>query len=128
MPIYVYEHPKTEEVIELIQGMNDEHVYVDKEGVEWKRIFLSSQLNTESSIDHWSSNDFVEKTKDAKGSYGDMLDRSAELSEKRSKDYGGIDPVKQKYFENYSKNRGGSKHLQDPSRKKAGNGIVDIQY
>ena len=128
MPIYLYKHPETEEVIEIIQGMNDEHIYVDEKGVEWKRVFLGSQLNTESSIDHWNSNDFVEKTKNTKGSYGDMLDKSAELSEKRAKDHGGIDPIKQKYFDKYSKDRGGSKHLQDPSRKKPGNGIVDIKY
>ena len=27
MPIYVYKHPEKEEYIEVLQGMNDEHVY-----------------------------------------------------------------------------------------------------
>jgi len=128
MPIYLYEHPETEKVIEIIQGMNDEHIYIDEKGVEWKRVFLSSQLKTESSIDHWNSNDFVEKTRGMKGSYGDMLDRSAELSEKRAKDHGGVDPLRKKYFEDYSKKRGGAKHIKDPSRKKPGGGIVDINF
>ena len=128
MPVYVYKHPKTEEVIELIQGMNDEHIYVDEKGVEWKRVFLSSQLKTESSIDHWNSNDFVEKTRYSKGSYGDMLDRSAELSEKRAKDYGGEDPLKKKYFENYSKQRKGAKHPKDPTKKSTLPKNIKVDY
>ena len=128
MPIYIYQNPTTKECIEVVQSMNDKHVYIDEKGVEWKRVFLGSQLNTESSIDHWSSNDFVEKTRNVKGSYGDMLDRSAELSEKRAKDHGGIDPLREKYFKDYSKKRKGSKHMKDPSKKKPGGDIVDINF
>jgi hypothetical protein len=40
---------------------------------------------------------------------GDLWDRSAELSAKR-KDKMGKDPVKEKYFENWSKKRKGKKH------------------
>jgi hypothetical protein len=51
-----------------------------------------------------------------KGTYGDLLDYSAELSEKRaSKD--GEDPLKRKYFEEYKKKRGGKKHLKDVPKK-----------
>ena len=84
MPIYVYKNPKTNESIEVIQSMTEDHVYIDEDGLEWKRVFIPSQLNTEASIDPWSNSDFVEKTRDTKGSYGDMLDRSSELSEKRA--------------------------------------------
>ena len=51
-----------------------------------------------------------------KDTVGGLMDRSAELSDKRAKEAGGIDPVKQKYFEDYSKNRRGFKHPSDPSR------------
>lgn len=118
MPIYIYQNPKTNEYVEVIQSMNDTHVYFDDDGLEWKRVFIPSQLNTESSINPWDKNDFVEKTKNTKGSYGDMLDRSAELSSKRADQNGGIDPIKQKYFSEYSKKRGGAKHIKDPSSKK----------
>ncbi len=113
MPIYIYENPKTKEVIEVFQSMDEKHTYVDKNGVKWDRVFLPSQLKTEASIDPWNANDFVEKTKNVKGSYGDMLDRSSELSEKRAEKNGGVDPIKKKYFEDYSKKRGGAKHSAD---------------
>lgn len=113
MPIYVYQNPNTEEYIEVIQSMNDRHVYFDNNGLEWKRVFIPTQLKTEASIDPWSSNDFIDKTKDSKGSYGDMLDRCSELSDKRAEKNGGVDPIKQKYFKEYSKKRGGQKHAAD---------------
>lgn len=113
MPIYIYQNPKTEECIEVVQSMNDEHVYFDESGLEWKRVFVASELNTEGTINPWSANDFVDKTRNVKGSYGDMLDRSAELSDKRAEKNGGVDPIKQKYFKEYSKKRGGAKHVAD---------------
>jgi len=114
MPLYIYKNPQTGELIELVQSMKDEHVYFDENGLEWKRVFQSSQLNTQGSIDPWNSNDFVNKTGNTKGNYGDLIDRSRDLSEKRASENGGIDPVKEKYFKDYSKKRGGAIH---PSQK-----------
>jgi hypothetical protein len=56
--------------------------------------------------------DFAEYTKNHRGTIGDLWDRSAELSEKRSKIYG-KDPVKDKYFKDWSKKRKGKKHPLD---------------
>lgn len=128
MPIYVYQNPETDELIEVIQGMNEKHVYFDNNGLEWKRVFLSSQLNTQGTIDHWSSNDFINKTANTKGSYGDLMDRSAELSEKRANDNGGIDPVKQNYFKNYADSRKGTLHPKDPRIKKKENKNYKIDF
>jgi len=127
MPIYIYQNPITEECIEIVQSMNDEHKYIDEKGLEWKRVFIGSQLKTESSINPWDKNDFVEKTKNVKGSYGDILDRSAELSHKRAEQNGGIDPIKQNYFSEYSKKRGGAKHIKDKSSIKT-NKTIDVRY
>jgi len=41
------------------------------------------------------------------------MDRSAEWSEKRAAQNGGVDPVKKNYFKEYSKKRGGKKHEKD---------------
>ena len=79
-------------------------------GVEWKRLYSSPQLNTEATIDPWNNSDFVNKTQNTKGNIGDLLDRSAELSNKRASENGGVDPLKQKYYKNYSKERNGAKH------------------
>lgn len=117
MPIYVYQNPETHELIEVVQSMKEEHVFFDKNGLEWNRVFMPSQLNTEGTIDPWSNKDFVEKTRNRKGTYGDLLDRSAELSNARAEKNGGVDPIKKKYFKDYSKKRGGAKHPED--RKKS---------
>ena len=127
MPIYVYKNPKTEECIEIIQSMNEDHTYVDSNGLKWDRVFLPSQLNTEASIDPWSNVDFVEKTRNTKDTYGGMLDRSAELSAKRADQNGGIDPVKQKSFKDYASKRNGKTHPQDRIKKVAENKHVKIE-
>tara|TARA_A100001037_G_C14788357_1_gene473493 strand:+ start:38 stop:418 length:381 start_codon:yes stop_codon:yes gene_type:complete len=115
MPTYTFQHPNTEEIIDVIQGMNDDHVYIDENGTEWNRVWSCPQINAEAEIDPWSKSDFMEKTKNSKGNMGDLLDRSKEMSEARAKEYGGEDPIRNKYFKNYSKERMGAKH---PEQKK----------
>jgi hypothetical protein len=46
------------------------------------------------------------------GTIGDLWDRSAELSAKRADKNGGIDPVKEQYFKDYSEKRNGQKHQE----------------
>ncbi len=111
MPMYVFQHPDREEYTEAYFGMNDEKKYIDEEGTEWKRVYLSSQLSVDAKVDPWDNADFVNKTGNKKGTVGDMLNLSSELSEQRAKESGGVDPLKQKYYDNYSKQRGGAKHV-----------------
>ena len=117
MPLYVYKHPEKEEYIEVLQGMNDEHVY-SSDGVEWERQFTSPEISSQKIVNPWDSNAFVNQTGDSKGTIGDLMDRSAELSEMRAKENGGVDPIKDKKFKEYSKIRGGLKDPPDPSSKK----------
>jgi len=117
MPVYVYKHPSKEEFIELVQSMNEEHVYIDDSGLKWKRVWINPQLNTDSNINPFDNAHFVNKTGNMKGSYGDMLDYSKELSDKRKSMNGGIDPVQQKYFKEYSKQRKGAKHPEEVKQK-----------
>tara|TARA_Y100000114_G_scaffold88638_1_gene82106 strand:- start:98 stop:442 length:345 start_codon:yes stop_codon:yes gene_type:complete len=112
MPLYTYEHPETQETIDIIQGMNDKHIYIDKNGITWNRVWSVPQANIDSDTDPFDNQAFINKTSNQKGSYGDMLDQSKELSQKR-KDKLGYDPVQQKYFKEYSKNRRGLKHPLD---------------
>jgi hypothetical protein len=115
MPLYTYIHPETDETIDLVQSIHDEHVYIDKNDIEWKRVFSAPEINTKGTLKAESTaKDFSEFTKNTKGNYGDLWDRSAELSEKRQKIYG-QDPVKQKYFKDWSKKRKGKKHPKDRS-------------
>jgi hypothetical protein len=98
--------------------MNDAHVYIDENGIEYKRIFFSPNVSIDSNIDAFSSVDFVEKTKNKKGTIGDLFDKSRELSEKR----GGTlnDPVLKKYYDSYSKENG-VKHARQISQENLSN-------
>ena len=41
MPTYIYKHPDLDEYVEVIQRMNDEHIYYDEEGLQWIRSLFS---------------------------------------------------------------------------------------
>lgn len=127
MPIYVFQHPKTEETIEVFFGMNDEKKYIDNDGLEWSRVFLGSQLSTEAKVDPWNNADFVNKTGNKKGTLGDMMNLSEELSAQRAKESGGLDPVKEKYYKNYSKERNGAIH-NDKKSKTFENKNIKIEF
>ena len=110
MPVYVYIHPETEESIEIVQSINDDHVYIDKHGIKWERSFTVPEINTQGQLKpDCSPKDFVSFTKNKKDTVGDMWDRSTELSDKRKKIYG-KDPVREKYFKDWSKKRKGKIH------------------
>lgn len=119
MPIYIFKNPETEEVVEVFQKIEEEHVYFDSEGLEYDRVYTVPFASVDTKIDPFSSKDFVQKTSQKNGSIGDLLDKSKELSEKR----GGSenDPVMKKYFSNYEKEKG-VKHageIQMNKQKKA---------
>ena len=111
MPIYVYKHPDKEEYEEVLQGMNDEHVY-EKDGVKWDRVFLAPNASIDSEIDPFSKSQFMDVTRNKRGTYGDMMDLSKEMSAKRAEKAGGKDPVKERFYDNYAKERGGAEHPQ----------------
>lgn len=109
MPIYVYKHPERDEYREVFQGMNDEHTY-EEDGVEWSRVFLAPNASIDSAIDPFNSQHYMDATHNKKGTIGDMMDLSAELSAKRAEKSGGLDPVKEKFYDNYKKERKGAEH------------------
>ena len=118
MPLYIFKHPLTDEETEVFFGMNEEpKEYIDKNGLKWGRVFSSPELNTVGKIDPWSNSDFVNKTAQKKGTVGDLLDTSSELSEIRAQERGGVDPVKQKQYDKYAKERGGRRHPKEKSEK-----------
>lgn len=122
--MYSFSHPETGEVRDIFFNMEDSpKEYVDETGLQWIREYSAPELNTQGTIDPWSNADFVNKTA-GKGTMGDLLDRSAELSEKRAQERGGVDPVKEKYYKQYSKDRKGAIH---PDKIKKSFGNKDIQ-
>ena len=119
MPIYLYKHPEKEEIAEILQGMNDKHEFFTEEGgeiIEWKRIFTRPQVGVDTVVDPYSAKDYVKYTGARKGTYGDLLEKSAELSQQRADKNGGEDPVKKSYFDDYKKKTGAS-HFNDKPKK-----------
>jgi len=109
MPEYLFENPDTGEIISITQGINEEHAY-SKEGKIFNRVFTVPNASVDSDPDPFSARRFTEKTKDMKGTMGDMWDYSAELSQKRKQARGGEDPIRKKAEKNYSKKRKGMEY------------------
>lgn len=112
MPLYLYKNEETGEVVEILQTMDETHEY-ERDGIKWQRVWQNPQISFDTKIDPNSRRQFLEKTSKP-GTYGDLLDRAAELSERRAAERGGIDPLKQKSEEDYSKTRGGRKLFKRP--------------
>jgi len=128
MPIYLYQNQETNEIREVIQTMNEEHVYKGESGNEnWNRVFTIPTASIDTKQDPFSTNQFLDRTKSKKGTYGNMLDYSKELSEKRSAITGGPDPIKEKYYKQYSKDRRGAKH-PDKIKKTFENKHVKVDF
>ena len=112
MPQYIFQNPITQEITEVIQGINEPHV-LKINGVEWVRVWTIPQASIDTKINPESSSDFVNKTRNKKGSVGDLWAASDELSKKRENVYGGKDPVKDSYIKRKKKESGGKKHYSE---------------
>ena len=110
MPLYTFSHPQSGETIDIYFKMNEKKEYIDEHGTTWVREYYSPELNTTGKTNPWDSKQFVEKTGKTRGKMGDMMDLSAELSKERASQNNGVDPVKEKYYKQYSKERMGSTH------------------
>lgn len=111
MPIYIYHNEETGETKEIVQSMKEDHVYFE-DGIQWKRVFTVPTASIDTKIDPFSQKQFVEKTGNKKGTMGNIMDLSAELSQKREQSNGKEDPVKRKHFSDYEK-KVGKKHVAD---------------
>lgn len=118
--VYLFQHPKTKKVIEVVQGINEVHEHFDKKGVKWTRLFTVPHAIIDGKLDPFDQNAFLDKTRHSKGQkMGDLWERSGELSEKRAAKRDGVDPLKKKYYDDYAKKRKGKRHMDE--LKKAGN-------
>jgi hypothetical protein len=127
MPIYLYKNEETGEVKEVVQTMSEEHVYF-QDGVDWKRVYTkpNAAVQSVSKLDPFKKRDFIDKTGNMKGTVGDMMGLSEEMSAVRAEKAGGEDPVKREFFDNYEKSVG-KKHMHDKPKKIEKNGIsVDL--
>jgi len=111
MPLYVFKHPEEEVVVEIIQKMEETHVFVDDEGTEWERVWDTPNTSVDTNQLDGSKESFMKYTENRKGTLGDLWDASRECSEKRIQ-RDGKDHVKEKFFKEY-KEKNNVKHMKD---------------
>jgi hypothetical protein len=103
MPLYLFQHPETREVKEILQKMSEEHTY-SEEGVDWDRLFTIPNTAIDSQYDCDNSDSFIKNT-NKKMTIGEMWDESASQGQNRI-DKHGYDPVKEKTVKKYEKKTG----------------------
>ena len=109
MPVYQFSHPEHPVIIDVVQSMKEPHVYIDDEGLEWRRVWSAPQASFDTRIDPHNKKKYMNKDH-GKRTLGEMWDESTELSQKRADKNGGVDPVKEKYEAEYTDKRQGKKH------------------
>ena len=90
------------------------HSYVDPSGLNWTRLFTSPNANFDTQVDPFSKSDYRKATDNKKGTLGDLMDYSKDLSHQRASKNGGVDPVSEKHRNAHEK-ISGQKH---PERAK----------
>lgn len=119
--VYQFRNKKTGKIVDVVMPMKDYKHYRGESGNEdfWERVYDLPQVNTGNAkvTDPFDNKAFVNKTGQMKGTYGDLLDYSSELSEKRASIAGGEDPLKRKYFDEYKKKTNGKRHIKDRPKK-----------
>lgn len=111
MPEYTFENScgQTQDIFYTMSEVPSVGSEIDIDGVKWKRVFTKPNAAISTQGDPYSASDFNKSLDGKNVTIGDMWSKSAEMSEKRAaKD--GVDPVKRKYFDDYSKARKGHKH------------------
>lgn len=106
MPLYIYFSKKLNKTVEIVQSMNEPHIY--SEGKEiFDRVFQVPQANTDTKLDPFKVSDFIKKTNQKSDNIGSLYDRSKEAALKRSDLAGGVDPIAVNFRKEYSKKRAG---------------------
>jgi hypothetical protein len=74
-------------------------------------------MSTDTKLDPFSESSFRASTVGKNDTYGQLFERSAEASEMRAQQAGGVDPVKQKSYDDYSKMTNGKAHPHQMKEK-----------
>lgn len=117
MPIYIFCHPETGEVREIVQSIHEEHSFIDEKGIKWERIFTKPNAAIDSQSDAFDHSKNLAKIANSKGTIGDIQNFAAEQSAKREEKLGTTDPLKQKYYDSYAAERGGRRHIKERQEK-----------
>ena len=110
MPIHSFIYEETGETIDVYVPINSapsEHQFQITDGKTYKRIYSAPLAATNTRINEASKEDFARLTTDKKGlKVGQMWEMAAEMSQHRSDKNGGVDEVKESFYNNYKKEMG----------------------
>ncbi len=113
MPLYVFARVDNPSVTQDLHYSMHTAPSVGKvvtvDGIKWRRIFTKPQASFDTKCDPYSAKDFSKAT-NKPGTVGDLHDRSKEMSIKRAEKEGGTDPVRERYFADYTRRRRGTIH------------------
>jgi hypothetical protein len=117
MPVYLFANPEDEnEVREVVMSINDKHEYFVG-GIKWNRVWTKPLMSIDAKLNPDDPQSFVKYTNTRKGTYGEILDLSKEMSETRKAKNAGYDPVEQKMFKEYKTLRNGREHPNEKKQK-----------
>jgi hypothetical protein len=118
MPLYLYLDERDDSVYELIQGMNEKHEAFAPDGQKLTRIWTKPQaaVSSISNINPFDAKQFTKVTGEKRGTVGDLMDLSKELSVKREEKLG-EDPVAVAANEQYKKLHRGKDSPQFKKKK-----------
>jgi hypothetical protein len=108
--------------------MTEKHIYIDNDGLEWKRVWTPANFSIDGTINPWSEKQFKETAESKNYTLGEMWDRSAEMSAARAEKEGGVDPVKKQWEKDYSKKRKGAKYTKDGSSLMGGGDAPSVEF
>lgn len=127
MPIYQFVCPTDEDqTCDLYYPIDNApkigSIVKDEDGKEWKRVFsLPEKTFDQTQINPNSALAFEKNNQDKRYTFGDVWKKSAEMSEKRAQERGGVDPIRTAWYDKYAKERKGVRHpleLIEKNRKR----------
>lgn len=110
MPVYDFQHEESGQIIAVLVRLDEPDTARQEQTVDgkvYKRVYSASQISKDTKVGDATLNDFTKITTDKNLSVGTMWDISKEMSAKRAEKNGGIDPVQQKFYDDYKKKMGG---------------------
>lgn len=119
MPVFDFIHEATGETISVLVRHTEPDIARHEQVVGdkiYKRVYAAPLAASNSRPNDGTQQDFDRLVTDKKMTVGDAWKVSAELSERRAAQHGGVDPVKEQFYKDYKKKTGGE-HADVKKRK-----------
>lgn len=110
LPSYEFHHAPTNETISVYVGL-DEPASARAQQVQggklYKRVYAAPLAARDTKLHDGTQTDFTRAVQDKQMTVGEAWEVSKEMSEKRAKLNGGVDPQKEQFYRDYQTKTGG---------------------